>query len=376
MSQFSPFLTGLLLAVLLGQLATLRPTVSVSAISYGTVREHSLALPAERKLYRQPARLTRVASPRDSILFVGDVLLARNVEYLMDQHGSGYPYAGLPFNDLTLNPYVVGNFEATVPELHKPTEPLQLDFSVAGAHLSAARAAGFTHFSLANNHSFDFGQSDFEHTKARLQALDLTAFGHPKQLDQGTVELLAVGEQVVALIGINNLETNVSKAEYRALFEYASRKSDFQVAFVHWGIEYETESSHSQKELAAQFVSYGADLIVGHHPHVVQEVDFINDVPVFYSLGNYIFDQYFAKEVEEGLLLQLVLDPNPTVYLFPVENKQLSQPSVMPPQKHQAFLAELASRSHPAVAEYVQSGKIPLLQTQVATSPKMAMMNK
>jgi poly-gamma-glutamate synthesis protein (capsule biosynthesis protein) len=143
---------------------------------------------------------------------------------------------------------------------------------------------------------------------------------------------------------------------------------------VHWGEEYALRHNQSQAELATTFINQGADLIIGHHPHVVQGIDFINDTVVFYSLGNYIFDQYFSKDVQEGLILSMVNQTEPTILLTPVTSQHsISQPRVMQPKQHAQFLEKLARKSHPHLAPYISSGKLPLF-SNLASSDKLVMM--
>jgi poly-gamma-glutamate synthesis protein (capsule biosynthesis protein) len=106
----------------------------------------------------------------------------------------------------------------------------------------------------------------------------------------------------------------------------------------------------------------------------VQDIDVIDGVIVFYSLGNYIFDQYFSTDVKQGLVLVLSLDETPKAMLVPVTSEQtLSQPTLMGPQLHSQFLAQLAQRSDSALSKQITQGIIHLMP-KVATSTKVAMM--
>ncbi len=169
------------------------------------------------------------------------------------------------------------------------------------------------------------------------------------------------------------MEKTLTDKELFDVFSFAEINSDFQIVYVHWGIEYEQESSLAQKKLANRFVEAGADLIIGHHPHVVQEVDYIDGVLVFYSLGNYIFDQYFSDSVQNGLLLHIDLTKNKSISLIPVTSKvNLSQPSYMTTKEHATFLTLLAEKSHLKLKKYIEEGVIPL-NINVASSSKIAM---
>ena len=164
------------------------------------------------------------------------------------------------------------------------------------------------------------------------------------------------------------------KEEIEHVLAQASKHSTFQVVYVHWGIEYDMTHSTAQRELAETFVDAGADLIVGHHPHVTQDIDIIKGVVVVYSPGILTFVQYASSPVHRRLLVGLAFKGDLPLTLTPVTSKEtLSQPTYMKPKEHQLFLENLANRSHPSLREKITSGSIPLLDT-VATSTKVAMM--
>lgn len=81
------------------------------------------------------------------------------------------------------------------------------------------------------------------------------------------------------------------------------------VVYTHWGEEY-VPRTEKMKTLARQFVDAGASLVVGSHPHVVQESERYSDQYIYYSLGNFVFDQYFSDAVRNGLLLEVTFDPS------------------------------------------------------------------
>ena len=229
--------------------------------------------------------------------------------------------------------------------------------------------------SLANNHALDFGLNAYARTQTVLSEHDVHPFGHPSVLNEGSVQFLNLQHMRVAIIGLHAIDHAPSASEVATVMRYAAEQSELQVLYVHWGTEYAAESNKTQRRIAEQFVEAGVDLIVGHHPHVVQEVGLINDVPVFYSLGNYIFDQYFDDAVMEGLLLHLSVEDEGRVAILPVESSsKLSQPRLMSPKAHAEFLEDLADRSDPLLAETIRHGFVPL-SISVATSTEIAMIN-
>lgn len=365
--------TGALL--LLVQLTSVDISIPVPSTAFGTYSEYvrTSDLSVVKQFTQASFAKGEVSQSHDALLFVGDVLLARNVEFLMRAHGSSYPYNGLKFDSFAAKPAVVGNFEAAVPLEHVPTRARQLTFSVANEFLPSLKEAGFTHLSLANNHSLDHGDEGFITTKQQLEEVDLAPFGSQELPTATDISFVTVDEIKIALVPIQAIETRLNEDHLQRVLESAAAKSDLQIAYIHWGIEYDGESSQMQRQTAAQLVAAGADIIIGHHPHVVQEVGIIDGVPVFYSLGNYIFDQYFSPDVMTGLLVQLSFKTEPAIHLIPVTSANtISQPRLMEAGDHADFLAELAAKSDPKIAQYIRNGKLPL-QSLVASSSEIAM---
>ncbi len=239
-----------------------------------------------------------------TIYLAGDVMLGRHVEFLMNKKGTDYPYKKLDF--LSREPaYVIGNFESASPLVHQKTPNFGMRFSVAQKFLPTLRLAGFTHMGLANNHSLDAGETGYSNTRESLMAEGIYAFGHPAIISSSSVAYFNLSDKKVAVIAIHTLYKVPSDEELNNLLLVVKANSDWQIAYIHWGEEYNYWPTSSQRKLATFLVAQGIDLIVGHHPHVIQQIDTITGVPVFYSLGNLIFDQYFSEAVQTGLVLKL-----------------------------------------------------------------------
>ncbi|MCA9365555.1 CapA family protein [Candidatus Kaiserbacteria bacterium] len=280
------------------------------------------------------------------IAFVGDILLARDVEISMLKHGADYPYRQL--DKLHEYDYVVGNFEATIPTVHALTAPNSTTFSVQANVIPALREAGFTHLSLANNHSKDYGDTSFNNTVNVLENNNLVTFGSYDEINQNSVSYLLADNKVIALIGVHTFANGLDIEKFNEVMLKANKNSDLQIIVVHWGIEYEPIHRKIQREEAETFVQAGADLIIGHHPHVVQDIEYINDVPVFYSLGNFIFDQYFSEAVQTGLMVELIYNNKNgfEITLHPVTSiGSKNQPRLMNESEKESFLNNLFKKS-------------------------------
>jgi gamma-polyglutamate biosynthesis protein CapA len=367
------FTLGILILFL--QLSAIDVTPNIDRVMYGdlSVRVKEKILYFSSAL--QNTRYVAVSQgKRDSLIFVGDVMLARNVEVLMEREGVDYPYAGLDLRTLASNSAIVGNFEASMATPHRITPAYHMTFSVKEDFIPGLVSSGFTHLSLANNHSLDYGIEGYQVATTKILTQGIESFGHGVLLDSKSISYIDTTTGIIALVAINASASIPTRNDIETVLAEAATKSDVQVIYIHWGTEYDLVHSKTQKLLAKELVDAGADVIVGHHPHVVQDIGIIDGVPVFYSLGNYIFDQYFKEDVMEGLVLSLELSDHPGIYLVPVESKtRLSQPTQMSPTAHAEFLKSLAKRSNPLLRRMIEQGYIPLGDS-VATSSKMAIM--
>lgn len=364
-----------LLLVLFFQISTLNPTFSLPSLSAGNIA----ALVPEKAFFfpsnvHQATFTSFERDEKSSLVFTGDIMLARNVEYLMNINGKEYPFAAMDLKSFATNAAVIGNFESAMSPEHITTPAFGMTFSTASSALPHLKEAGFTHLSLANNHSYDYAEDGYQNTVALLQKNKFVPFGNGKSLGQESVTYIDIPQGRIALIAVNASEKIPDIALLYKIIGSASRQSDLQIVVIHWGTEYKTTHSSTQELLAKVLVDAGADLIVGHHPHVVEDVQVVDGVLVFYSLGNYIFDQYFSDDVQTGLVLSVSLTGTPEVSLMPVTSlDHMSQPSRMPIAKHQEFLDALAKKSDKNLASSIRKGVIPL-GSVVASSQKTTMM--
>ncbi len=291
-----------------------------------------------------------------TIIFAGDVFLGRQTEERILQYGESFPFLDIEAV-IKNSTFAVMNFESAIAVPHKKTPYYTFQFSTSEKILPSLADVGFTHFGLANNHAYDYGSEGYE--KAREVLADAgVVFGAPHELSTTSVAIIEANGVSLGLIGIYAVARIPSEEQIETLLTSVATSTDMQVIFVHWGDEYELIHSATQERLARLFIKHGADLIVGHHPHVVQDIALYDGVPVVYSLGNLVFDQYFSKEVQEGLLVRL--QPGRAVLeLVPVTTLgQPMQPREMTETERARFLEQLAARSQEALREGILAGKI------------------
>ena len=311
---------------------------------------------------------TLVPQSKAKILFVGDVLLARNVEFLLNSKGFDYSLKNTSaiFKDAD---FVVGNFESAILKNHKQTPSFVTTFSVDAKFLPLLPKAKFTHFSLANNHALDYGQETFNNTQTKLNETGLSAFGHPQFVSSTSVTVIDIGEYSVGILALNEVFSTLVWDDILTQLESLVNVSDYQIVYIHWGEEYTLRHNQKQELLAKKLIDNGVDAIIGHHPHVTQDIEVYNNKPIFYSLGNFLFDQYFSVDVQQGLAVTLHISTSSVEYeLVPVSSEGArSQPYKMSTDQASIFLANLARRSSGDYVQNIKNGKL-ILPLSLATS--------
>ena len=271
-----------------------------------------------------PATRTPPAMPADkpvTVTFVGDVMLVRGVP---DPAAALAPMRRLLRGaDLT-----VGNLESTLSLDGAPTQGGD-SFGATPALLRPLEGAGFDALSLANNHAGDYGVPALTQTVSTMRRSRIKPFGAGDSLDAASRPAILEANGVrFAFIGFNAIgETpQATSGEPGALsirmpprtgplvpadldhvaatVRAAKAKADVVVVLPHWGTQYTHQPEPIQSDVARRLVRAGADLIVGGHPHWVQGVEEIKGVPVFHSLGNFVFDMDFMEQTMEGVALQ------------------------------------------------------------------------
>jgi poly-gamma-glutamate capsule biosynthesis protein CapA/YwtB (metallophosphatase superfamily) len=246
--------------------------------------------------------------PRVSLVFVGDIMLARTPgEYV--EKGED-PFAA--FADvLTGADLAVGNLECVIATRGERV-PKAYNFRCHPRNVPLL-ARYFDAVSVANNHSGDYGKEAFAEQLDLLQKGGMAYFGGGMNLAEAHSPLIVEKNGLkIAILGYDEVELRSYEAgadspglawsdddQVVRDIKAAKERADLVVVFPHWGLEYHTQPSDRQRELAGRMINAGADLVVGSHPHAVQPVEIYQNRLVAYSLGNYVFDDF--KDVPPDL---------------------------------------------------------------------------
>ena len=128
-----------------------------------------------------------------------------------------------------------------------------------------------------------------------------------------TNQIITINNTQIALIAFNDIPpyvNDINKLSEETLVNQIKEirpKVDFLIITPHWGNEYQMASSR-QKNLARLAIDSGADLIIGHHPHWVQEIEEYQGKLIYYSLGNFIFDQMWSEKTRQGIIAKITIE--------------------------------------------------------------------
>ena len=290
-----------------------------------------------------------VHDPFVSLHFVGDVMLDRGVRTKIEEYGVDYPWENVTryLQGSTLR---IANLEGTISEKESlMTHEPPFIFTFAPEFVEAIKPF-IEVVSLANNHADDYGAEGEQETRDRLTDLGIEWFGGYNSSDD--VYRYDVCDEFgcdleISLIGYHQFGFPIP--DLTPIIEAEAGR--FVIVMPHWGEEYVTAPQDHQREMATAMITAGADLIVGAHPHVVQGIEVVDNVPVIYSLGNFIFDQEFDETVK-GMTLGVILGTdNATLYLSSVSTMG-GQPTPMSDEEAEQLLFDRNISTNPITIFY------------------------
>lgn len=235
------------------------------------------------------------------LLFAGDILLSRGVERRLIHNPQALSRALQSI--VSGFDWAAGNMEGAVGSPDSCLESArETCFSIPEEFIPLLGQAGFKAIGLANNHSSDLGQTGFETSRRLIAHNGMTALTYEDSPQFINFDSLTVGLITLSMIpGGDKVAIDVPGIDLRQKLRLAKNLSNLVVIYIHWGSEFLDWPDKRQRQAAGWLIKHGADIIVGHHPHVVQKPECIHGRPVFYSLGNLVFDQKYPS-TKEGLL--------------------------------------------------------------------------
>jgi len=258
------------------------------------------------------------------INFVGDIMMSRYVgTQIAKSEDNTWPFREMA-ELLSKADFTVGNLEAPFYDNAKEVRTGMV-FEVRPEYVEGLQSAGFDFLSLANNHFNDHGTDGMEFTFKHLLESGIKYFGAGNNENEAYEPVVFEKNGVrFAMVGFTDISAGYTRAlafkpgtapltEERLSWSITERsinqeKADIVIAFPHWGEEYESEPTSHQREMAHAMIDAGADLVVGAHPHVIQPIEYYNGGLIIYSLGNFVFDQGFIRETNQGIIARVAFN--------------------------------------------------------------------
>jgi len=328
---------------------------------------------SKKVLFSKPKVRDEVKAGNSEIelLFGGEIILARTVGVNIDKFGIDYPFAAIA-EIVRQSDLAFATLESPLLGEGKPCNPLLNCMVFVGKerYAQGIKNAGFDVLSLANNHIDD----GFD--KAILRTIDL--FGqmgiltvgagkNTREAYKGTIAqvngirvgFFACNEigPVSYAVGENSAGSAWCETE-RIVKELADLRSvvDILVASFHWGDEYTEKPNKRQVELGRLAVDNGADIVVGDHPHWIQSFEVYRGKPIFYSVGNLVFDQMWSEKTRQGILVKTKYKNGKIekVKIIPIKTMNFCCPAVLETDEKRIIIDELLVRSDKKSADWLR----------------------
>lgn len=278
-----------------------------------------------------------------TLLFVGDIMLSRSVGDTMDATQDWlWPFARIASVTAAAD-LAFANLETTI-SAKGVKSGCTFCFRADPQSVAGLVHAGFDVVSVANNHIWDYGPIAFSDTLNYLAVNDISAVGGGRNAEEAHAPVVRSVRGVrVAYLAYTDLLPKSAGAlvdraganlwdEARMKLEVAQARTaaDVVVVSFHTGTEYELKHNAAQQMKYHSIIDAGADLVVGTHPHVVQEVEQYAGKWIAYSLGNFVFDQNWSEQTRRGLMLSVTVTDGRISHVaqIPVEISKDFQTSV------------------------------------------------
>ncbi|MFH0891359.1 MAG: CapA family protein [Candidatus Falkowbacteria bacterium] len=315
------------------------------------------ARPAKSFAFNLPGSAVRPLK----MLFFGDLILDRHVGEKIARTGLAEIFSGFASDFFRGYDLIGANLEGAVTDkgAHYPPA-MSYDFAFSPDLIAELKNYDFNFFNIANNHLSDQGERGIEETGKNLDALGFPHSGcADRKIGECSSEILALNGRKIGLAGFSMVYGLLDQDKTENAVRGLASSTDSVIVNIHWGREYEHNFNATQRSMAHKLIDAGADAVIGHHPHVVQGMEIYKDKPIFYSLGNFIFDQYFSADTQEELAVGLEFgDGGLTIDLFPLRSKS-SRPELIADNERRLFFEKFIKWSEvdEIIATQIRSGR-------------------
>lgn len=269
-----------------------------------------------------------------SVTITGDILLDRGVRKVIEQKGTDAVFS--PFVDSVFqsSDIVIGNLECPATKIKEPSFK-QFIFRAEPEWLFTLKQHGITHLNLANNHSVDQGRAGLVDTRENVVSAGMIPIGAGRTMEEAArpVLLTSSPRKVYVLaslqLALENFaylseKPSVSQEDFDTLVERvrhlrSSEPDSYIIVTLHWGGEHTLQPVTIQRVRAHQLIDAGADALIGHHTHTLQTIEEYKGKPIYYSIGNFIFDQRKPVNTKACMVKLTITKESSHVETIPVE---------------------------------------------------------
>lgn len=263
-----------------------------------------------------------------TIIFTGDVMLGRSVNTKIQQYSDlSWPFKNIA-SVLSAVDIVIINLESPFITGCQPTDTGMI-FCADPKSIAGLKLAGVDYASLANNHINNQGQKGIDETISILIENGITPIG------LGKPEFKTLKSIKLAVVSFSDLP-QIDNVDVVKQISDASKSADLVITTFHWGVEYQRNPTPRQVFLAHLAIDSGADIVVGHHPHWIQTEEIYQGKPIYYSLGNLVFDQMWSEETRLGEMLKVTYQDNKLIKkeVIPIKIFDYGQPAIVGVSAH------------------------------------------
>lgn len=256
--------------------------------------------------------------------FTGDIMLDRGVRQSVEKNFNGdYDKLFANLEILKDSDIVFANLESVASGLGKDGGSIY-SFRMNPSAIPALARAGINILSVANNHTGDWGRIAYADSLSVLKESGILYAGggqNTREAEQPAIiekNSMKIGFLGFSDKGPDSMQATPEKAglliasnpRFDEIIKNASEQVDYLVVSFHFGEEYQTKHNARQAYLAHRAIDNGAKIVMGHHPHVVEDFEIYKNSYIAYSLGNFIFDQSWSEPTMQGMLLYIKLFKN------------------------------------------------------------------
>jgi len=256
-----------------------------------------------------------------TLVFAGDIMLARQIGNIMEEKNDWQHPFYYVRNIIADADIAFANLESVIATTGTSVGSIY-SFRADPRSLKGLSYAGFDVLSVANNHAWDYGPDALKESLLFLKSSGIDYVGGGFDYEEAHNPVIKeIDGTKIAYIGYTNLiprgvTTQSSKPALAYLdleqtlldIDHIQKEADIVIVSLHWGEEYQTHSNELQQRIGRALINAGANIIIGHHPHVPQEVERYNGGYIAYSVGNLIFDQNFGEGTERGLVVRAIVE--------------------------------------------------------------------